>query len=175
MLTKQHQRTIRLSDTPSNRCEAQVAACPARKKRSPVSWTALIAKVSQSAAAVVFHPPLAVGRCPVTHFCRPLAYKVRGHDIHESTSGLLLCKCRRKYRRLAHTPGHLTQRMTTAGFWDYYISLPALMSTGFQSFSPEESSAKLGVSAGFRTETITFVSFFTTRTSIASSKKAAGT
>ena len=67
-----------------------LAAYPARKKRSPVTWTALIAKVSQSAAAVVFHPPLAVGRCPVTRFCRPLAYKVRGHDIHEPTSGLLL-------------------------------------------------------------------------------------
>ena len=37
--------------------------------------TALIAKVSQSAAAVVFHPPLAVGRRPVTRFCRPLASK----------------------------------------------------------------------------------------------------
>jgi len=83
----------------------------AHKKRSPVSRAALIAKVSQSAAAVVFHPPLAVGRCPVARFCRPLAYKVRGHDIHEPTSGLLLCKCRRKYRRLAHTPGHLTQRI----------------------------------------------------------------
>jgi len=145
------------------------------QKRSPVSWTALIAKVSQSAAAVVFHPPLAVGRCPVTRFCRPLAYKVRGHDIHESTSGLLLCKCRRKYRRLAHTPGHLTQRMIPAGFWDYYISLPAPVSTGFQSFSPEESSAILGVSTGFGAETITFVSLCSIRTSIAVSKKAAGT
>ena len=86
---------------------------PCTQKTQPEkSRTALIAKVSQSAAAVVFHPPLAVGRCPVTRFCRPLAYKVRGHDIRESTSGLLLYKCRRKYRRLAHTPGHLTQRKT---------------------------------------------------------------
>jgi len=46
----------------------------------------------------------------------------RGHDIHEPTSGLLLCICRRKYRRLAHTPGHLVQRIS-AGFWDYYSSI----------------------------------------------------
>jgi len=89
-----------------------IGSVPCTQKTQPEkSRTALIAKVSQSAAAVVFHPPLAVGRCPVTRFCRPLAYKVRGHDIHEPTSGLLLCKCRRKYRRLAHTPGHLTQRL----------------------------------------------------------------
>lgn len=146
-------RTIRLQ-TGAKRMwmHAQHAKTQPEKSR-----TALIAKVSQSAAAVVFHPPLAVGRCPVTRFCRPLAYKVRGHDIRESTSGLLLCKCRRKYRRLAHTPGHLTQRVITAGFWDYYISLPAPMSTGFQSFSSEESSSNLGVSAGFGVETITFV------------------
>ena len=174
-MQKQYRRAFRPNDTASNRREAQVDAFPARKKRSPVSWTALIAKVSQSAAAVVFHPPLAVGRRPVTRFCRPLAYQVRGHDIHESTSGLLLCKCRRKYRRLAHTPGHLTQRTIAAGFWDYYISLPAPMSTGFQSFSSEESSSILGVSLGFCTETITFVLPCAMRASMAVSKNSAGT